>query len=188
MANGLASPLKKETDILATTRKAFGKLNRNPPTLGARLESLSEQELNLVLNTAQFVKLAHSFGSRVGNTQAYFDLAKEMYPKMGYTKQKLIADILQDAEPVEVKPTDKSIERDTAINKTLDDYAAALGKATNDINVSKSYAQYGTPVDDAPINMKGRVVEPEEVTQAEALQTKILERLGLNEEVPKSQT
>ena len=100
---------------------------------------------------------------------------------MGYTKQKLIADILQDAEPVEAMPTDKSIERDTAINKTLDDYAAALGKATNDINVSKSYAQYGTPVDDAPINMKGRVVEPEEVAKAEAIQNKILERLGVGQ-------
>ena len=136
MANGLATPIKKEKDILAITRKEFGRLNAAPPTLEQRLQSLSETDLKLILSTAQLVKLAHGFGSRAGNTQAYFDITKEMYPKMGYTKQKLIADILQDAAPVEAKPVDKSIERDTTINKTLDDYAAALGKATNDIDFS----------------------------------------------------
>ena len=72
MANGLGTPIKKETetDILATTRKAFGKLNATPPTLEQRLQSLSETELGTTLQTAQFVKLAHGFGSRVGNTQA----------------------------------------------------------------------------------------------------------------------
>jgi len=163
MANGLGTPLKKETetDILATTRKAFGKLNATPPTLEQRLTSLTETDLKLILSTAQYVKLAHGFGSRAGNTQAYFDITKEMYPKMGYTKQKLIADILQDAAPVEAKPVDKSIERDTTINKTLDDYAAALGKATNDIDFST------------------RASSDEE--NAEQLKKKILERLEIRQ-------
>ena len=113
------------------------------------------------MQTAQFVKLAHSFGTRFGTTQAYFDLTKEMYPKMAYTKQKLIADISQDAGPVEAKPMDKSIERGTAINKTLDDYAAALGKATNNIDFSQ------------------RVTSEEE--KAEQLKDKILESLKLND-------
>ena len=78
---------------------------------------------------------------------------------MGYTKQKLVSDILQDADPVEAKPVDRDIERDTTINKTLDDYAAALGKATNDIDFST------------------RVSSDEE--KAEQLQNKILERLEL---------
>ena len=125
------------------------------------LQSLSETELGTTLQTAQFVKLAHGFGSRVGNTQAYFDLTKEMYSKMLYTKQKLVADILEDAEPVEARPVDKSIERDTAINKTLDDYAAALGKATKDIDFSN------------------RVSSDEE--KAEQLKDKILESLKLND-------
>lgn len=163
MANGLGTPLKKETetDILATTRKAFGKLNATPPTLEQRLTSLTETDLKLILSTAQYVKLAHGFGSRAGNTQAYFDITKEMYPKMGYTKQKLIADILQDAAPVEAKPVDKSIERDTTINKTLDDYAAALGEATNDIDFST------------------RASSDEE--NAEQLKKKILERLEIRQ-------
>ena len=164
MANGLGTPTKKETenDILATTRKAFGKLNATPATLEQRLQSLSETELGTTLQTAQFVKLAHGFGSRVGNTQAYFDLTKEMYPKMGYTKQKLVSDILQDADPVEAKPVDRDIERDTTINKTLDDYAASLGKATSDIDFST------------------RVSSDEE--KAEQLQNKILERLEVNQD------
>ena len=136
MANGLASPLKKETetDILSSTRKTFGKLNSKPPTLEKRLESLSEQELNLVLQTANFVKMAHSFGDR--SKQSYSDVTKAMYPRLSYNLQTIVADVLQDADPVEAKPIDKSIERDSLINKTLDDYAAALGKATNDIDFS----------------------------------------------------
>ena len=59
---GLATPTRKENDILTSTRKEFGKLNRKPLPLEGRLQRLSEQELNLVFQTAQFVKLAHGFG------------------------------------------------------------------------------------------------------------------------------
>mgnify|MGYP001439126053 CR=1 FL=1 len=104
MANGLATPIKKENDILTATRKAFGKLNAAPQTLEQRLSNLSETNLRVILSTAQFVKVAHGFGNRSGSTKAYFDLTKEMYPNLGYTKQKLVADVLQDAEPVEAQP------------------------------------------------------------------------------------
>ena len=80
---------------------------------------------------------------------------------MGYTKQKLVSDILQDADPVMAKPVDRDIERETTINKTLDDYAAALGKATNDIDFST------------------KVSSDEE--KAEQLKDKILGRLELNQ-------
>ena len=160
-SNGLASPLKKEkdNDILSSTRKAFGKLNSKPRTLESRLESLSEQELNLVLQTAHFVKLAHGFGDR--SKQSFSDVTKAMYPRLSYNLQTLVADVLQDAEPLEAKPIDKSIERDSIITKTLDDYSASMGKATNDIDFSQ------------------RVTSDEE--KAEQLKDKILESLKLND-------
>ena len=161
MANGLATPLKKEkdNDILSSTRKAFGKLNSKPRTLESRLESLSEQELNLVLQTANFVKMAHSFGDR--SKQSYSDVTKAMYPRLSYNLQTIVADVLQDADPVEAEPIDRSIERDSVITKTLDDYSASMGKATNNIDFSQ------------------RVTSDEE--KAEQLKDKIIESLKLND-------
>ena len=160
MANGLATPTKKkENDILSATRKAFGRLEGKPRSLEQRLQSLTEQELGLVVQTAQFVKMAHSFGDR--SKQSYSDVTKSMYPRLSYNLQTIVADVLQDADPIEVKPIDKSMERDTVINKTLDDYAAALGKANNDIDFST------------------RVSSDEE--KAEQLKDKILESLELKQ-------
>ncbi len=84
-----------------------------------------------------------------------------MYPRLSYKLQTLVADVLQDAEPLEAKPIDKSIERDSIITKTLDDYSASMGKATNDIDFSQ------------------RVTSDEE--KAEQLKDKILESLKLND-------
>ena len=128
-SNGLATPLKKEkdNDILSSTRKVFGKLNSKPRTRESRLESLSEQELNLVVQTAHFVKLAHGFGDR--STQSYSEVTKAMYPRLAYNLQTLVADVLQDAQPVEEQPIDKSKERDRLRQASLD-------KATNDIDFS----------------------------------------------------
>tara|TARA_B110000008_G_C16862434_1_gene521341 strand:+ start:192 stop:353 length:162 start_codon:yes stop_codon:yes gene_type:complete len=53
--------MRKENDILAATRKVFGKLEGEPRSLEQRLQSLTEQESGLVVQTAHFVKTAHSF-------------------------------------------------------------------------------------------------------------------------------
>ena len=54
---GLATPIRKDNDLLSATRKAFGTLDRTPIALEKRLERLSETELQVVLQTAQMVKM-----------------------------------------------------------------------------------------------------------------------------------
>ncbi len=77
MANGLTTPtMKKENDILSATRKAFGKLYGKPRTLEQRLQGLTEQELGRVVQTAQFVKMAHSFGNLSPSVKATEALEK----------------------------------------------------------------------------------------------------------------
>lgn len=68
-----------------------------------RLQGLTEQELGLVVQTAQFVKMAHSFGDLRPDKpkQSYIDLTRSMYPKLPFNLQSLISDVLQDAEPIE---------------------------------------------------------------------------------------
>ena len=63
MTNGLATPIRKENDLMSGMRKAFGKGSGTPMPLGKPLERLLEQDLYGIIQTAQFVKMAHSFGS-----------------------------------------------------------------------------------------------------------------------------
>ena len=71
------------------------------------------------MQTAQFVKLAHGFGER--STQPYIQLVREMYPKVSFNLQNIIAEVLQDAEPLEEQP--KKNKRDEIIKEVQDSYA-----------------------------------------------------------------
>ena len=158
MANGLATPtMKKENDILSATRKAFGRLEGKPRSLEQRLNSLTEQELGLVVQTAQFVKMAHSFGDLRPSKpkEPYINLTRNMYPKLSFHLQSLIADVLQDAEPIEEQP--KQNKRDQIIK-----------------DVQDSYAMSGEPVD-----AKATVANAKD--KADKLKDKILESLELKE-------
>ena len=105
-----------------------------------RLQGLSEKDLKLVLQTAQFVKLANG----TGKPEPYQVTADYMYPKMNTGIRRLVSEVLEDAEPLNITDN-REAERDRLQRATL-----------------ASYAQYGTPVDtadDVPIKMKGTLVE-----------------------------
>lgn len=158
MANGLATPtMKKENDILSATRKAFGRLEGKPRSLEQRLNSLTEQELGLVVQTAQFVKMAHSFGDLTPSKpkEPYINKTRSMYPKLSFHLQQIIADVLQDAEPIEEQP--KQNKRDEIIK-----------------GVQDSYAMSGEPVDATATVANAK-------DQADKLKDKILESLELKE-------
>ena len=148
---GLASPTKEPDDILSQTRKAFGKRTGKPRSLEQKLEAITERELETVLQTAQFVKMANSFGK----PEPYQVTVDSMYPKMNSGIRNLVALVLEDAEPLHI-PDTRAEERDKIQQATLD-----------------SYAQ------DVPINMPGKVVGTGRIDDAEAeqLQTAILKKL-----------
>ena len=116
---GLATPIRKDNDLLSATRRAFGKLDRPPLPLEKRLEALSETELQVVLQTAQMVKMAHQFGNN--KTRPYKELVRSMYGKLPYSMPSLISDVLQDAEPIDAKPTSTK-SRDELTLEVLDSY------------------------------------------------------------------
>ena len=64
--------------------------------------------------------MAHGFGGL--STEPYIQLVREMYPKVSYNLQNIIADVLQDAEPIEAKPNPN--RRDEIISKTIKEYEA----------------------------------------------------------------
>ena len=100
MASGLATPIRQENDFMSVIWKAFGKGGGTPMPLEKRLERLSEQDLYGVIQTAQFFKMGHSFGNP---DTPYQDLVDSMSPKYPYTLRNIVVEVLQEAEPIELK-------------------------------------------------------------------------------------
>ena len=101
--NGLMKPKSKPTDLMANMRKALGPAPSTPRSLEEKLQSLTETELNLVLNTAQMVKLIAQMDS--GQSRSYRQIVRGSYPNMRSNLQSLIAEVLQDADPLPDVPT-----------------------------------------------------------------------------------
>lgn len=101
---GLMQPIlarKDAGEMMSALRKAFGPSRSDTLTLEEELERLTEERLKLVLNIAQFVKMASGWD----NTTPYHVLVERMYGKMDMTTKRLVAAILQDADPREESDT-----------------------------------------------------------------------------------
>ena len=156
-SKGLASPTSKKGDIVDITRKAFGKLGSKPRTLKQQMESLTEPDLEMVLQIAHMVKLSSVFHKE---TKPYKTIVDSMYPKMSPQFRGLVADLLEDAEPRGTEDTQAN-KRDNVISNTIKEYSGAVDTPVNDIDFSKR-----------------RSADEE---KAEQLKDKILESLKLND-------
>ena len=118
---GLMRPIserKEAGEMMSALRKAFGPSRGETLTLEQELERLTEERLKLVLNIAQWVKMAAGWD----NTTPYHDLVERMYGKMDMTTKRLVAAILQDADPREEPDTpapDTSVKARTTVNDQL---------------------------------------------------------------------
>ena len=94
-----ASP-KERSELLKLIHNAFGPGPTQPRSLEERLASLSETELKQVMQWAKFVKMSRNFG-KTNQAKSYAQLTHEMYGKFDNGRKALIADLLQEADPVE---------------------------------------------------------------------------------------
>ena len=81
---------------MTNMRRALGPASSTPRSLEQKLQSLTETELNLVLNTAQMVKLIAQMDA--GKARSYRQIVQGSYPNMRSTLQALIAEVLQEME------------------------------------------------------------------------------------------
>ena len=88
-------------EMMSALRKAFGPSRSETLTLEQELERLTEERLKLVLNIAQFVKMASGWDA----TTPYHVLVERMYGKMDIRTKRLVVAILQDADPREEPDT-----------------------------------------------------------------------------------
>ena len=117
---GLMRPEQRKNDMLTDLRKMFGPAPSTPRTLEEQLQGLDPIELKLVLSTENMVKLAHGFKSN--NTQPYIELIRSMYPRLNARLQRIIAAILDDADPLPAVSDKPATERDEAIQAVLSEY------------------------------------------------------------------
>ena len=94
-----ASP-KERSDLLKLIHNTFGPAPTKPQSLEQRLASLTEAELKQVMQWAKFVKMSQSFG-KINQAKSYAQLTHEMYGKFDDQRKSLIADLLQEADPVD---------------------------------------------------------------------------------------
>jgi len=120
ITTGLMRPEQRKNDMLNDLRKMFGPAPSTPRTLEEELQGLDPKELQLVLSTANMVKLAHGF--KRNNTQPYLELIRSMYPRLNARIQRIIAAILDDADPLPAVPDQRGSERDEAIQAVQSEY------------------------------------------------------------------
>jgi len=121
---GLMRPEQRKNNMLNDLRKMFGPAPSTPRTLEEELQGLDPKELQLVLSTANMVKLAHGFKSN--NTQPYIEFIRSKYPRLNARIQRIIAAILDDADPIPAIPDQRDTERDDAIKAELSEYDSLI--------------------------------------------------------------
>ena len=121
---GLMRPQQRKNDMLTELRKMFGPAPSTQRTLEEELQGLDPKELQLVLSTANMVKLAHGF--KRNNTQPYLELIRSMYPRLNARIQRIIAAILDDADPLPAVPDERTTKRDNAIQAALSEYDSLM--------------------------------------------------------------
>ena len=140
---GLMRPEQRKNDILNDLRKMFGPAPSTPRTLEEELQGLDPKELQLVLSTANMVKLAHGFKSN--NTEPYLELIRSMYPRLNARLQRIIATILDDADPLPAIADQRDTERDDAIQAVLSEYDSLMPSQEADTEPEQLELPLGSP-------------------------------------------
>ena len=86
-------------------------------TLEQQLVALTDSDRAFLMTMAKMVQL--SMQMRIGSgdrSQGYYDLVNQMYGKVSPTKRKLVAAILDQADPLDFEPTPKKSQADAAIS------------------------------------------------------------------------
>ena len=122
---GIMNPLAtfdQQSEIMDALRSAFGPRSSKRPTLQEELEELSEDRLGFILRLCTFVKMAHAWN----NTEPYQVLVNRMYKRLDTDTKRLVAAILQDADPIEAPVAPEPDKRAEARKKVYEEYQKAV--------------------------------------------------------------
>ena len=111
---GLMQPQPNRTattssPLLEQFRAVLSPTGGSPRTLEERLAALSEAELSSIMQTAKFVQMAMQFKLAANDkTMGWPELVQSMYRGMGIDRRSLIAELLQETDPLPFIPEPKA--------------------------------------------------------------------------------
>lgn len=94
---------------------------QQPQTLEQRLAALTDSDRAFLMTMAKMVQL--SMQMRIGSgdqTQSYYDLVTQMYGRTNPSKRRLVAEILDQADPLGFEPTPNKKPREDVISSFYD--------------------------------------------------------------------
>ena len=91
--------------LLERFRAVLSPTGGSPRTLEEKLAALSDTELQSIMQTAKFVQMAMQFKLAANDrTKGWADLVQSMYRGMGLDRRSLIAELLQETDPLPFIP------------------------------------------------------------------------------------
>ena len=109
---GIMQPNRSTTTnspLLEQFRAVLSPTGGSPRTLEEKLAALSAAELNSIMQTAKFVQMAMQMKLAADDkTMGWADLVQSMYRGMGIDRRSLIAELLQETDPLPFVPEPKT--------------------------------------------------------------------------------
>ena len=129
--SGLMEPMPQPDNILSTLKRQLGPTSAEPLSLDQRLSILSERDLGLVQTIAPLVKM---IGQMERGQVTYQQAINKSYPGISAELRQLIADLLQEADPLpEPKVSSRTeLNRDAVTASIQAQYQSALDSAFNE--------------------------------------------------------
>jgi flagellum-specific peptidoglycan hydrolase FlgJ len=94
--------------LLEQLREILSPTGGSPRTLEERLAAMSEAELQSIMQTAKFVQMAMQMKLAANDrTMGWVDLVQSMYGGMGIDRRSLLAEILEETNPLDFVPQPK---------------------------------------------------------------------------------
>jgi flagellum-specific peptidoglycan hydrolase FlgJ len=113
MDTGIMQPQPNRTTttrspLLEQFRAVLSPTGGSPRTLEEKLAALSEAELQSIMQTAKFIQMAMQMKIAASDrTMGWADLVQSMYRGMGSDRRSLIAELLEETNPLDFVPQPK---------------------------------------------------------------------------------
>ena len=142
MDNGLMQPQPNRTttqrnNVLEAFRAVLAPFAGEPQTLEQKLNALTETQKQSLLQTAKLIQIAMTMKIAAGDySMGYAELLEQMYGRMDIGKRQLIAELLEETDPLPFIPEPKaqksSQQMGQAIYQRPEFNAAPVSTATAD--------------------------------------------------------
>ena len=120
---------KQTAPLMDEMRRILAPRSGPPASLEDRLAAMTEAQRRTILQTATFVQMAMQTKIAVGDrTEGYYDLVRSMYRNLPHDMATLVAEVLDDTDPLNFVPQPKPKRSHSEIAaQVYNEYASEFG-------------------------------------------------------------